>query len=115
MYLTLTTYYYINISHPFQPTHTHLCVLAAILPITRPPTSPLNNLNKLSRNHAIRLLTRMQSIKPQKAIRTRTCLTISSGGVAMAIITLNIEGSRGAVEVRGWIVIDVGDLEVCYV
>lgn len=33
----------------------------------------------------------------------------------MAIITLNIEGSGGAVEVRGWIMIDVGDLEVCYV
>lgn len=33
----------------------------------------------------------------------------------MAIITLDIEGSGGAVEVRGWIVIDVGDLEFCYV
>lgn len=33
----------------------------------------------------------------------------------MAIVTSNIEGSRGAVEVGGWIMIDVGDLEVCYV
>lgn len=78
-------------------------------PVRRILTPPLHHTDKLPRNHPLRLLTRVQLIKPQEAIRILAQHTVPTRRIALVHKPRHIERSR-AVEVLRRVVVYIRHL-----
>lgn len=72
-------------------------------------TRTLDNFNKSPGDDTLRLLARMQLVIPQEAIRASARDAVAARDVALVHVACDIEG-RGAVEVLGGIVVNIGHL-----
>lgn len=98
-----------SLSYDQQPAEFDRWTTSPSRPILRPPASTINHIDKSPRNHTLRLLRRVQFIIPQEAVRRRLGDAVAAGAVAVVDEARDVE-RRGAVEVLGWVIVDVVDL-----
>jgi len=78
-------------------------------PVRGPLAGTLDHIHEVLRDNTLDLLTWVQLIVPGEAVWAGVGHAVAAGGVAVVDVTGNVEG-RGAVQVGGRVVVDVGHL-----